>query len=54
MFKQHDRDKYYDLIYMWNLKNKLISTRNRLVVARGEEWVGNRWMKESKGTNWKI
>ena len=26
----------HDLIYMWNLKDKLINTKNRLVVARGE------------------
>ena len=31
----------YDLTYMWNLKKpktKLISTQNKLVVARGRGW----------------
>ena len=44
----------YDLIYMWNLKQKtnLKNTENILVVAdRGRKWVGEKWVKKLKGKN---
>lgn len=50
----------YDFTYMWNLRskineqteqnrNKLIDTKNKLIVARGEKGRGRaKWVKESK------
>ena len=46
----------YNFTYMQNLKNKkkeqtknrLLNTKNKLVVAR-REWVGGKWVKQIKG-----
>lgn len=53
-----EKEKYCDLIYMWNLKQtkkELMDTENRLAVAgRGtiKGWV--KWVKDFKSTNFQL